>query len=162
MLSLILIALQKIFDVEGTLPIWKLNGSRPKVAEGVLCSYIKDQVFVHPMNPNNTFKMQYEENYFHNRENLIHFNHCDSAEALEILSEQLGKDCAPKVCFNFYISNTNSNHTYIDRELSDEYDVVNSIMNIYFDFMFDRCLIAKSNNTQSQFSTKKVSLKTKK
>lgn len=32
LLSLVLLSLQKSFNVEGTLPIWKLNGSRPKVA----------------------------------------------------------------------------------------------------------------------------------
>lgn len=86
LMTLVLMSLQKNFNYEGTLPVWKLNGSRPKVAEGVLCSYIKDQVFAHHLNPQNTFKMQYEENYCQNKEILIHFNHCDFAEAMEILS----------------------------------------------------------------------------
>lgn len=53
------------------------------------------------------------------------------------MSEQLGIDCIPKVCFNFYKSNESSKRTYAFKELSDEYDVVNSIMNIYFDMMLD-------------------------
>lgn len=58
-MTLAIMSLQSIFKIPGTLPIWKLNGSRPKIAEGVLCSYIKDQVFAHPLNPKNTFHMQY-------------------------------------------------------------------------------------------------------
>ena len=65
------------------------------------------------------------------------FNECDYTEALEVLSEQLEKDCIPKVCFSFCKANEFSKHVYLCKELSDEYDVVNSIMNIYFDMMFD-------------------------
>ena len=38
----------------------------------------------------------------------------------------------------------NNKHIYFYKELSDEYDVVNSIMNIYFDVMFDN--VTKENS----------------
>ncbi len=132
-LTLSQIALQKVFQIKGTLPFWKLNGARPKWAKGVLCSFIKDQVFINPLDESNSFFQQYQDNYSHLKESLIKFNNCDYSNALEVLTSFFGKDCSPKICFNNYIIDTYSKYTYLDKVLSDEYDVVNSNMNIYFD-----------------------------
>jgi len=136
-LTLSQIALHKVFQIKGIIPLWKLNGSRPNIAKGVLCSYIKDQVFIQPLIENNTLLRQYEQNYNNQKENLIKFNDCDYSQALEILTDTLGFDCFPKVCFNNYQFNTNIKNVIASKLLTDEYDVVNSNMNIYFDFSLD-------------------------
>lgn len=132
-LTLIQIALSKIFNVDSTIPLLKLNGSRPKIAQGVFCSYIKDQVFIQTLNMNNTFIEQYNENYKHIKENFYYFTECDYTNALEIVSESLKKNVSPKICFNFYTFNNKNKYVIGNTLLTNEYDVVNSNMNIYFD-----------------------------
>lgn len=139
-LTLSQIALQKVFQIKGTLPFWKLNGARPEWAKGVLCSFIKDQVFINPLDESNSFFQQYQDNYSHLKESLIKFNNCDYSNALKVLTSFLGKDCSPKVCFNYYNFNLSCKYTYMSKMFSDEYDVVNSNMNIYLDVSYDNMM----------------------
>lgn len=138
-LTLVQIALHKIFKIQGSIPIWKLNGSRTKLAQSFLCSYIKDQVFIEELEENNTVLQQYKKNYLNIKENLEKFNDCDYSDAIQVINEKLNNNCIPKVCFNFYIYNMlDSPHIFSNKLYSDFYDVVNSNMNIYFDFNLNK------------------------
>lgn len=140
MLTIFQLALHQVFQVDSPIvPFCKLNGQRPDLAKGVACCYVREQVFFQEFNPENTLLEQYIANNHHNKKTLSEFGDLDVEEALTTLSQTLGKDCLPKICFNFVPMNPRDSKWI---EAADFYDsIFGNIIpshNLYFELVDDQ------------------------
>ena len=131
--TLFQLALHKVLQVDSPIiPFSKLNGSRPDYMKGVACCYVMEHVFFQELHSENTLLEQYAVNNTHNKEVMVKFGDLDFEEALKTLSQNLRKDCMPKICYNFVpINPPNSKWVFLP-ELHDEFSDFPSCYNMFF------------------------------
>ena len=131
------LALHNVFKVDSPIiPFAKLNGRRPDYAKGVSCCWVNGHLLYQDVNPGNTFLEQYAANSRHNKEILTKFGDIDAKKTLDTLTEVLGKDCFPKICYHFLPINPRESKWIESFWLLDEYDTYG--FNLYFELLDDQ------------------------
>ena len=143
------IALTKFFHIQSpTFPLWKLNGTRPAIAQNFICSYLKEQIFIEPIDQNLTFSEQLKANEGHRRELIKNFNDIDFPDALEKVGQETKQDCFPTVLFNTYQINEDEDckpNVESDEffDLDERYNIIFEVVDVKSEKCFANYLLYK-------------------